>query len=560
MEQVICSNCSNILDMEADLCDSCGYYLNREFIVISDARLPNDQVINKRYRVLDSEENLVKDILPNVQTFYSTQVANTSMLELYRKLAKHPSIPRLYDAFSFENNDYLIINLNRDNYGQSLRNIKEAWIDLTDREKLQLLRDWAGLYQVLEKEKALATVLEPYNLFIDDDINLKTKQVILDTTEEEGLAKLGNLWTNLLFIPSTSTLDYSHYKVGEVIRYLNEGKLTVLEDLIKRLDELLEEPVTDIVHYSATNVGRRRMNNEDNLYAATLDFKEHGINRIYNGKRGLYIVCDGMGGHESGEVASATAISNIRAAILPSLAFSLGFEEIKKLLENAILVQANDSIFQLNETQKRQMEKRMGTTVVVALVIDNKVYTAHVGDSRIYLVNSDTIEQITEDHNVAMKNFRDGVGTFEDAINNTKTSWGKVLTQALGPKKSESIYPEINTFNLKEDSYLILCSDGLTDMVTSENIAKIVRDNWDVPKQVVNALVDTANNNGGRDNISVVGAKISLMQPLFPPVDYAEVFYNTESDMSDEIIEMVETQEKAMDGINMEPEETISTN
>jgi protein phosphatase len=553
MEQVICANCANILDKEADFCDSCGFYMNREFQVVTNAKLNNEQLINKRYIVLDSDENVLKDTLPNLHTFYSTPVSDTGLLELYKRLAKHVSIPRLYDAFSFENNDFLVLRLNKDNYGQSLRNIKEAWVELTDREKLQLLRDWAGLYQILEKEKALSTVLDPYNLFVDDDITIKVKHIKTDSADDTSLSRLGALWSSLIFVSGTPSIDLSHYKVGEVVRYLNEGKLNSLEDLIKRLDELLEEPVADIVHFSATNVGRRRMNNEDNLYAATLDLKEHGINRIYNGKRGLYIVCDGMGGHESGEVASATAISSIRATILPSMSFSLGFEDIKKLLEKSITTQANDAIFQINEEQKRTQEKRMGTTVVLAMVIDSKVYTAHVGDSRMYLITGDAIEQVTEDHNVAMKNYRDGMGTFEDAINNTKTSWGKVLTQALGPKSSETIYPEINTFNLKEDSYLILCSDGLTDMVTSENIEKIVRDKWDDPKQVVNTLIETANNNGGRDNISVVGAKISLMPPLFPPVDYSEVFYNNEIDMNNEIIEMVETQEKALEGINMEP-------
>ncbi len=555
MEQVICPSCTTILEMEADICDSCGYYLNREFIVITEENLENEQLINNRYRVLDNEEKLIKDTLPNYQTFYSTPVKNSQLLDIYKRLSKHSAIPRIFDAFCFNEHDFILLQQVKDNYGQDYRNIREAWADITDREKLQLLRDWAALFQILEKENTVSSVLNLQNIFVDNDINLKLKIINIDAENSFSIKNLGELWLSLMFAPNTSFLEYSKYKVGEITKHLVDGKIESTDELFKKLDALLEKPVSEVIHFAATNVGKKRMNNEDNFYAATIDLKENGINRIYNGNRGIYVVCDGMGGHESGEVASATAVSSIRTSILPALAFSLGYEDIKKLLEDAIINQANESIYQINEAQKRQLEKRMGTTIVIAVVIDNKLYTAHVGDSRIYMINKDSIEQVTEDHNVAMKNYRDGIGTLEDAINNTKTHWGKVLTQALGPKGSEFIYPEVNYFNLKEDSYLILCSDGLTDMVPLENIEASARENWEEPQKVVEQLIEKANNNGGRDNITVIGVKISMLPPVFPIIDYSELFYSSEIDVNDEIMEMVDSQEKNIEGLNIDPEE-----
>ena len=108
--------------------------------------------------------------------------------------------------------------------------------------------------------------------------------------------------------------------------------------------------------------------------------------------------------------------------------------------------------------------------------------------------------------------------------------------------------------NLKEESYLILSSDGLTDMVKDESIHNIVNEHWTSPKNIVNALIEAANNNGGRDNITVVAVHLKPMPYLFPPSDYAEIFLNNELKMNDEIVEMVETNEKPLEGLNIDPD------
>ena len=387
-------------------------------------------------------------------------------------------------------------------------------------------------------------------------LNIKLNKLTKDT-KESTLKDIFSLWEKIFLFTGISLIEYSKYKIVEIMRQIKDGRLSDINELLKKLDAYLETPLVSIEHSAGTDPGRRRTNNEDNFYAFTSEFKETGINRKYTGNKGLYILCDGMGGHDSGEVASAEAISAIRNHVLPALSFQIGFEEIRRLLEDAIVNKANENIFQLNETQNRKLEQRMGTTIVVSIVIDNKIYTAHVGDSRIYMVNKDKIEQLTEDHNVAMKNYKDGFGSYEDAIKQTSTRWGKVLTQALGPRSGDNIIPEINVFTIKEDGYIILCSDGLTDMVQLENIHEIVKLSWDNPKEVVSKLIDTANANGGKDNISVIASKICMKSQIFPPLDYSEILYDSELGMQDEIIEMVEPHEKSLEGINIEPDEEL---
>jgi hypothetical protein len=159
------------------MCDSCGFYLGKELLLISSVIPADEQLINGRYRILDREELLVKDSLPNHQTFYSKPLTNSNLLNIYRKLARISSVPHLYDAFSWEGDDYILLKLNKDDFGQNIRTLKEAWIDLTDKEKINVLRDWAYLYKLLSDESVLSSLFDAYNLYLDDDLNIKIKML-----------------------------------------------------------------------------------------------------------------------------------------------------------------------------------------------------------------------------------------------------------------------------------------------------------------------------------------------------------------------------------------------
>ncbi|MFN8576436.1 MAG: protein phosphatase 2C domain-containing protein [Candidatus Sericytochromatia bacterium] len=554
LDKIICSACSTVLDINADICDSCGQYLNRELYIITSSELKDEMDLHGRYQVLNAFDKVVKDKKPNHQTFSFEMPKDKTLSDLYKLLSKHDSVPQIYDSFSYNDNDYLILRTIKDNYGQDLKSLPEIWVEISEKDKLQILKEWSELYKLFEKQSVLSSILDIYKIFVNDNMNIKIKFLIQDEDKAYNIKDLSNTWSQLLFPPNSSFLEYSKYKVGELIKNINDGKIDNIDSIIKKINELLQMPVTDLQHSSSTHPGKRRNNNEDNFYASTIDFKEDSINSVYKGKRGLYIVCDGMGGHESGEVASAKAITEIKSTILPALCFNIGFDDINSLIKTAIIENANNSIFQMNEEQNRKLEKRMGTTVVMSMIIDDKMYVSHIGDSRIYMITKSEIKQVTEDHNVAMKNYKDGYSSYEEAVKTAATQWGKVLTQALGPREGDSLEPETNFISLKEDCYIILCSDGLTDMVKDNEIFEIVNNNWQNPDTVTNKLIDTANNNGGRDNITLVAVNVKVMPKLFPHYEYGDVFYERESDFSNDMIELVDTNEKAMDAINVLPD------
>ncbi|GIW21052.1 MAG: hypothetical protein KatS3mg068_0059 [Candidatus Sericytochromatia bacterium] len=550
----ICSSCNSNVLTDLDYCDSCGQYMNREFIVITDSQLTFDEIINDSYRVISSEDKIVKDILPHKVKFLSKPLINADLHNRYKRLSSFVATPKLYDAFSYNESDYILIEILRDSYGQDLKSLQEMWAYITDKEKLYIFKDWLELFVNYAKEKVLDSLLNFDNLCVDNENNLRVKILKLDKDEyvfEDKLKVLAKLWMDLTISNSISAIDYTKYPIYNVIKNVLEGKLVDISEIQYNLDKLIEKPLVNIEHYADTNVGKKRKNNEDNFYSITLDIKEKSINKFLNSKRGFYIVCDGMGGHEGGEIASANAISEMRKNVLPILAFNINQDDIRNILENSIS-NANKKIFELNEKQNRSQEKRMGTTIVSAIVNDNRLFTCHVGDSRIYLIDQNSIQQITEDHNVAMKNYRDGVGTLEDALRNACTPWGKVLTQALGPRSSENIYPEFNSLILKENCYIILCSDGLTDMLTSEAIENLVRESWGNPKDVVNNLIEGANSRGGRDNISVVAVKVDVYPSIFPPIEYSEILLSNSAELNTDMIYMTDSNETLVEGIIVE--------
>jgi protein phosphatase len=550
----ICKSCGEKVNNESDYCDSCGYYMNREFLLLVNKELEFDEIIDNRYRVISPEEKIVKEIKPHVAKFFSKPLINPDLFNKYKRLSNFIATPKLHDAFSYDNNDFILLEILRDNYGQDLKSLQEMWSYITDKEKLYILKEWLDLFSSYYNEKVLGSILNFDNIFIDNENNLKLRILLTDEDEysfDDKLKLLANLWFSLTVSNNMSEIEYVKYPIYKLIKSILDGKINDINLIKNNINELIEKPVVNLDYYADTNVGKKRKNNEDNFYSIILDIKEKSMNRVSNAKKGFYVVCDGMGGHEGGEIASASAISEMRKNILPVLNFDTNQEDIRNVLENSI-ISANKKIFEMNEKQSRTQEKRMGTTIVTSIIIDNKLFTCHVGDSRIYMIDQNSIQQITEDHNVAMKNYRDGVGSLDDAKRNATTPWGKVLTQALGPRSSENVYPEFNSLILKDDCYIILCSDGLTDMLTSEDIENIVKNYWNNPKDVVDNLIQAANSNGGRDNITVIAVKVDVFPNIFPPIEYSEIFLSNSIELNSDMIYMSDNTENSVNGVTVE--------
>lgn len=229
-----------------------------------------------------------------------------------------------------------------------------------------------------------------------------------------------------------------------------------------------------------TDTGNKRNNNQDSIF-----FSDQPIGPLPN----LYIVADGMGGHKAGDQASKMAID-----------ITVDFVK-NSTLENPIAVLKRAMIYANNEIYKAANKDPeltgMGTTMVVAVAQEGKLYVANVGDSRLYAVSSE-IKQITMDHSLVEELIRDGKLERKRGRNHPEKN---IITKAMGSK--EEVIPDFFEIDINSEDKYLLCSDGLSNMVEDDEIRDIVVDHYDLD-DIAQALVDRANYYGGSDNISVV--------------------------------------------------------
>ena len=237
---------------------------------------------------------------------------------------------------------------------------------------------------------------------------------------------------------------------------------------------------------SATDAGMVRSHNEDSV--------------AFDASMGLAVLADGMGGYNAGEVASGMATAVIVAEMRNALARNPHAAAAQTLLREQI-VKANTSIYQASHSQPQY--SGMGTTLVAALFHDNKVTVAHIGDSRMYRMRGQDFGQVTKDHSLLQEQIDSGLITPEQA----RVSANKnLVTRALGI--DPEVEPEIHDYDTQSGDLYLLCSDGLCDMVSDEDIGMALQTLAANLKLCADQLVQMANDNGGRDNVSVMLVKI----------------------------------------------------
>lgn len=234
-----------------------------------------------------------------------------------------------------------------------------------------------------------------------------------------------------------------------------------------------------------TDQGRVRSNNEDNFY--------------FDEKLGLLVVADGMGGHASGETASKLTVNVMRDYFEGNRQVmgdpDASYSEATNKLKSAVSL-ANQAVFEA--AQSSPQLKGMGTTIAAAWLNGNKLSIAHIGDSRVYLMRSGGIEQLTDDHSVVQEQVKRDLITKEEAA---KSEMKNILTKALGV--SPDTEADLNELTMFDGDILLLCSDGLYNMVSDEAMLDIVS-LADNAGAACDALINTANENGGKDNITVI--------------------------------------------------------
>ena len=237
--------------------------------------------------------------------------------------------------------------------------------------------------------------------------------------------------------------------------------------------------------YSATDVGQKRKMNQDYVFVS-----EGPVGNLPN----LFTVADGMGGHNAGDYASSHAVR----ILVDEIREDADYNPVK-VIRHAIET-ANTEI--RNRAQEDENLRGMGTTMVVATIVDQYAYVANVGDSRLYVIQ-DGIHQITRDHSLVQEMVKMGEISEEEARNHPDKN---IITRAIGVK--ENVEPDIYEYRLKKGDIILMCTDGLSNMVEDEDMFNIVKGSRDVV-EAVQMLIEKANSNGGRDNIGVV-----LAEPL----------------------------------------------
>ncbi len=243
-----------------------------------------------------------------------------------------------------------------------------------------------------------------------------------------------------------------------------------------------------IVSFSAkSDLGLKRKVNEDSFLA------DESI--------GLFIVLDGIGGHLAGEVASNLGLNTIKENVIRSikdnpLADNQNLSREVQILNESLLL-ANQIIYEAANSQPEYFG--MGTTVASLLLGRENIAIAHVGDSRIYLIRENSIERLTEDHSLVMEQLKRGFISAEEA---EKSEMKNIITRALGAE--EFLTPTLDELIPFNNDLFLICSDGLTDLVTDDEILEIILKSRHVLDQAVQNLIDKANEKGGKDNITAI--------------------------------------------------------
>ncbi|MEH1926361.1 serine/threonine phosphatase [Nostoc sp.] len=470
-------------------------------------------------------------------------------------------IPPIHDAW--QQGDIQVVIIEDRSHWQHLLDL---WQEETTSslEILHWCYQMTQLWAVLEPVNSCQSLLDLSNLRLDEDQTLGLQRLYVESSNSQLPAEspedaqdqtsvipdqpltiqaLGRVW-QALFKQSQRT------QFGSVVQMLGDldaGKIQTIAQLRSRLEEIsielealgtatlppindentvvptipqLDEPeeiiskiddmqtvvlgmqLNSLEDAGCTDVGHQRDHNEDYFGIET---KIHKLqlpkSRVLQG-HGLYILCDGMGGHAGGEIASQLAVNTLREYFQEHwIANQLPTEDS---IREAVYL-ANEAIYKLNQQDARSGVGRMGTTLVMLLIEDTQAAVAHVGDSRLYrLTRKRGLEQVTVDHEVGQREITRGV---EASIAYARPD-AYQLTQALGPRDENSINPDVGFFDINEDTLLLLASDGLSDNDLLEthwqtHLEPLLSSGVNL-EQGVTDLIDLANQHNGHDNITAI--------------------------------------------------------
>jgi protein phosphatase len=376
--------------------------------------------------------------------------------------------------------------------------LADSWKGATAMRQLNWLWQISQLWQPFIAQGVASTLLTPELQRVEGQL-VRFLELQPDR-KPPNLSQLGKLWQQWL--------EDAHPAIANFLRQLCQqmvaGQVRNGEQLMSQLDKALAKCGRFYDRHvqiaTGTDVGRARAHNEDACYPPS--------GTVFSGNPGssaCAIVCDGIGGQDGGEIASAEAIAVLRDKLdqMPLHQANWDPLSLTSKLERAACA-ANDKIAGRNDSEHRQGRQRMGTTLVMALAHIHELYVAHVGDSRAYWITRTGCYQVTLDDDVASREVRLGYSLYRDALEQVAAG---ALIQALGITSSNTLHPTVQRFPVDEDCVLLLCSDGLSDKDRVEECweAEIlpILDGSIGVAAARDRLIEIANTRNGHDNVTV---------------------------------------------------------
>jgi len=495
------------------------------------ARCAPPNVIDGRYKVLQPQ--IWQDVYPE----QFPHIPNPLPAELVTYLHLYPQrlhLPSVYGVCYLEGEPIVLLqDAPIDRSGNLLPSLFQSWSQASALRQVSWLWQLLQLWQPLTAQGVAASLLDPENLRVEGWC-VRLRELSFSATPAT-LQQLGQSWSNLARSAQTSVADKLAAIASELQR--PETSFSLASKALNKLllQQTAQQPLCCQIA-SATDSGPQHERNEDACYPLPADVASYDERHGAAGH--VAIVCDGIGGHDGGAIASQLAVQSLKLqaqALIGEIARDrdlLSPEQIEDHLK-AVLRIANNLICSRNDAQGREARQRMATTVVMALQIAQTVplndtevgsscelYLLHVGDSRAYWLTERYCQLLTVDDDVASREIRLGRSVPLQAQRRPDAG---ALTQALGTREAERLRPTIQRFILDEDGILLLCSDGLSDNQLLERswlelVPDVLQGQLTLPA-ATDALVQLANQRNGHDNTTVVAAHYTLSAalPVVPP-------------------------------------------
>jgi protein phosphatase len=493
---------------------------------------------NDRYQIIAPQIWL--DTRPETDPHVPEMLPDEALpyLQLYpRRL----HVPEVYGFYQDGSEDILLLeNAPIESSGELQAAIAQVWQQTSAVRQVYWLWQILQLWAPLSALDVASSLLSPDNLRVEG-WRIRLKELIQDQGQPDdptqvtasfahpSLVNLAQCWQ--IWVPDAKPAIADSLK--SICETMQEG--AALLEVSAQLNQLLLEQSARLPLrlqvFGATEIGPQRSHNEDTCYPLTIQSRTQPHDDL---TPRLTIVCDGIGGHEGGEVASQLAVQSLQLqvkALLTEIAEQPDLIAPELVADQlaAIVRVVNNVIAAQNDAQDREARRRMGTTLVMALQVPQRVrlpegaiasnahelYLVNVGDSRAYWITQHYCHQLTVDDDVVTREVKFGRALQRDVLKRPDSG---ALTQALGTRDSQFLHPVVQRFVLEEEGLLLLCSDGLSDHDLVEqswvNYAELILREKVSLESAVQSWLELANDRNGHDNTSIVLTYCQVSAPL----------------------------------------------